>query len=140
VIKSDDLMRQLMADAPAVLNWAVQGCRDYFDLEGLAVPDRIQSEIDAYRREQDSIAQFVEEACQTIEQYRRDHPDAYVVAADFQVSNQDMYKAYKRFCESNAEFLRSHRRLTQNLLERGFKQLNSGGRYWQGIRLIDPNV
>jgi hypothetical protein len=23
--------------------------------------------------------------------------------------------------------------------ERGFKQLNSGGRYWNGIRLIDTN-
>ena len=34
---------------------------------------------------------------------------------------------------------RTYRRLTQNMNERGFKQMNSGGRYWEGIRLIDTN-
>jgi len=134
VIKADDLMAQLMAEAPAVLNWAVTGCRDYLDLDGLDVPAVIQAEIDAYRREQDSIAQFIEERCVTLEQ-ARERVD-YVIASEYQVSNAELYKAYKQFCIDNGEFLRSHRRLTQNMTERGFQQKNSGGRYWEGIKLI----
>ncbi|RDJ93729.1 hypothetical protein B4Q13_19970, partial [Lacticaseibacillus rhamnosus] len=63
----------------------------------------------------------------------------YVIAADYRVSTGDLYKAYNHFCEQNGEYLRSHRRLSQNMLERGFKQLNSGGRYWDGVKLIDGN-
>jgi putative DNA primase/helicase len=137
VIKSDDLMRSLMAESSGILNWAVTGCRDYFDLDGLEVPEIIQAEIAAYRREQDSISQFIEEECETIEQFRQENPDVYVIAADFQVKNADLYKRYKQFCDANGEFLRSHRRLTQNMTERGFTQKNSGGRFWQGIRLIE---
>jgi putative DNA primase/helicase len=138
VIKSDDLMAQLLADAPAILAWAVQGCRDYLDLNGLDVPDIIQTEIDSYRREQDSIAQFIEECCETIEHARVRRPEDYLVPADYRVSNSDLYRAYKRFCEENGEYLRSHRRLTQNMQERGFRQHNSAGRYWDGIRLLNP--
>jgi putative DNA primase/helicase len=137
VIKSDDMMSRLMADASAVLAWAVQGCRDYFEMDGLDVPEIIQREIDAYRREQDSIAQFIEERCETLEQRQLAKPDEYLVPADFQVKNSDLYAAYKEFCTANGEYLRSHRRLTQNMHERGFKQHNSGGRYWEGIRLLD---
>lgn len=136
VIKADDLMAQLMAEAPAILNWAVLGCRDYFELDGLEVPDAIKAEIETYRREQDSIAQFIEERCQTYEQAKIEFENDYIIPADFRVSNTDLYKAYVRFCDENGEFKRTHRRLTQNMNERGFRQMNSGGRYWEGIRLI----
>lgn len=140
VVKSDDLMRSLMADAPAVLAWAVQGCRDYYEADGLDTPPVIQTEIDAYRREQDSIAQFLEERCQTWEQAvaLKEKDDRLVIfESDFQVPNGDLYAAYKKFCEQNGEYLRSHRRLAQNMKERGFQQRNSGGRYWDGIRLTE---
>jgi putative DNA primase/helicase len=135
LIKSDDLMRQLLNEAPAVLAWAVRGCRDYLDQNGLAVPQVIQAEIDAYRKEQDSIGQFIEECCETVEAACRGHPERYFNPADYRVSNADLYRAYKRFCEENGEYLRSHRKLTQNMREKGFRQQNSGGRYWEGVRL-----
>ena len=136
VIKSDDLMAQLMADAPAVLAWAVQGCRDYFESDGLDVPDVIRAEIDAYRKEQDSIAQFIEERCETIEQARAADDRISIYEPDYQVSNKDLYAAYKTFCTENGEYLRSHRRLTQNMIERGFKQGRQSSRYWQGVKLL----
>jgi putative DNA primase/helicase len=137
VIKSDDLMAQLLAEAAGILNWALLGCQDYFDLDGLETPAVIQAEIDAYRREQDSISQFIEERCLTIEQALANNPDAYIIPAEYRVTNKDLYDSYKQFCQDNGEFLRSHRRLTQNMIERGFKQMNSGGRFWEGVRLID---
>jgi putative DNA primase/helicase len=121
------------------LNWAVLGCRDYFDLDGLTVPNVIQSEIDAYRREQDSIAQFIEECCETFDQAKADRPDEYIISTDYRTANTELYRAYKRFCEENGEYLRSHRRLSQNLQERGFRQMKSGGRYWDGIKLLVSN-
>lgn len=138
VIKQDDLIAKLIAEADGIINWAVQGCRDYFEIDGLDVPEIIAGEIASYRREQDSIAQFIEEACQTIEQYQEIRPDE-TAPTGFRVSNSDLYKAYKKFCDANGEYVRSHRRLTQNMHERGFRQINSGsagGRFWEGIRLI----
>jgi hypothetical protein len=67
VIKSDDLMAQLMAEAPAILAWAVQGCRDYLEVNGLDVPPEVIPERSIeFRREQDSIGQFLEERCETL--------------------------------------------------------------------------
>lgn len=138
VVKSDDLMRRLMAEASGVLAWAVQGARDYFELDGLDVPPVIQAEIDAYRFEQDSIAQFISEMCETIDQAREYRPDEYLIAADFQVSNEELFKAYIRYCEKNGEYKRSQKRLTQNMQERGFVQSRTRReRYWQGIRVIE---
>ena len=140
VVKSDDLMRGLMAEAPAILNWAVQGCRDYFDLDGLDTPQIIQDEIAAYKREQDSIAQFIEERCETLEQAEAGQAAGLAgfaySPADYRVKNGDLYEAYKTFCKDAGEYLRSQRRLSQNLKERGFKQIMSGGRYWEGIKLL----
>lgn len=132
-----DIMSKLMADAEAVLLWAVQGCRDYFEADGLDVPDVIQAEIDAYRKEQDSIAQFLEEKCQTRDQAAAISPDRYFTDAEFRVSNGDLYDAYKKFCNENGEYLRSHRRFSQNMAERQFKQMRGSSRYWEGLRLND---
>lgn len=137
VIKSDDLMSRLMADADAVLTWAAIGARDYCDQKSLATPDVIQREIDAYRYEQDSIAQFIDERCQTLDQARQSEPQRYFAESDFQIPNSDLYAAYRKFCEANGEYARSHRRLSQNLRERGFQQIKNNARQWAGIRLLD---
>lgn len=139
IVKADDLMAQLLADAPAILNWAVTGCRDYLDLDSLEVPDVIQAEITKYKFEQDSIAQFIEECCTTLEQARNRVSEDYIIAGDFHVTNADLYKAYKQFCIENGEYQLKHKKLTQNMTERGFNQRNSGGRFWEGIRLSNPN-
>lgn len=138
VIKSDDLMRDLLADSPAILAWAVQGCRDYFEAEGLDVPDVIKAEIAKYKHEQDSIAQFLEERCETYEQAvsGEGEPFLSITAADYQVKNADIYKAYVEFCKENGEYVLSQRRLSQKLIERRFRQVNSGGRKWEGLRVL----
>ena len=131
-----------VTDAPAVLAWAVQGARDYFEMDGLDTPPVIQAEIDAYRKEQDSIAQFLEERCQTIEQareLRERNAGIYFTDNEFEVPNSDLYQAYEKFCRSNGEYQRSHRRFTQNMLERGFKQDRQRSRYWEGLRLIETS-
>lgn len=132
-----DMMRDLMREPAGIIAWAVQGARDYFETDGLDVPAVIQAEIDRYRFEQDSIAQFIEEKCYTIGQARENRPEIFHNDLDFRISNGDLYEAYKKFCNANGEYCFSHRRLSRNMTDRGFKQHNSAGRYWEGIRLID---
>ena len=122
VIKKDTLLKQLLADAPAVLNWAVQGAREYFAMDSLEVPDVIRSEIETYKYEQDSIAQFIDEACD--------------VGLGLTINNAVLYTRYTNFCKDNGEWQRSQRRFTQNLKERGFTQVRTGnGRIWQGLTM-----
>lgn len=137
VVKADDLMSRLLSEVDGVLSWATQGARDYHDLKDLDTPDVIKNEIAMYRHEQDSIAQFIEERCQTLEQARQEAPERYYSESEFQIANSDLYAAYRKFCDANGEYARSHRRLSQNLKERGFSQIKSGNRQWAGIRLVD---
>jgi putative DNA primase/helicase len=77
VVKSDDLMERLMSEAPAILAWAVQGCRDYLEVNGFDTPEVIQKAIEEFRRSQDSIGQFLEERCETLIEARARAPDEY---------------------------------------------------------------
>jgi putative DNA primase/helicase len=130
-------MERLMSEAPAILAWAVQGCRDYLEVNGFDTPEVIQKAIEEFRRSQDSIGQFLEERCETLIEARARAPDEYQNPNEFRVYNADLYRAYKKFCDENGEYSRSHRILSQSMKERGYKQQNSGGRYWEGLRLLD---
>lgn len=121
IIKKDTLLQRLTDGAPAFLNWMITGTQLYLNNNDLQVPASIQSEIDLYKYEQDSIAQFLDEASET--------------GINYSVSNKELYARYKEFCSDNGEELRSHKRLSQNLKERGFEQDKSGARYWNGLRL-----
>jgi len=121
VIKKDTLVAALLDDAPAILKWAVDGVRAYFGQNGLVVPKTIQDEIAAYKYEQDSIAQFIDECCE--------------IGSYHQVDNAKLYRRYKDFCGDNGEYVRSQRRFSQNLKERGFTQTRGASRMWQGIDL-----
>ena len=142
VIPQDQMLARLMAERSGILSWAVQGARDYFE-HGLAVPPVIQAEIDQYKFEQDSIAQFLEECCQTAAQF---HANCEAMPEDrrpvyrereFETANADLYDAYVKFCKSTGEYQRTQRRLSQNMKERGFVQTRQAKRLWHGIRLLE---
>lgn len=140
LIKSDDLLSRLLGEGEGVLAWAVQGVRDYFEIDGLDTPPVIQAEIERYRREQDSILQFIEECCETAADIARDNPTLYVTDDIVTANNSDLYNAYKQFCYENGEHPKSHRRFSLKLYEKGYRQARtrSGPRIWLGLRL-KPN-
>lgn len=136
LIKSDDLLARLLDEGSGILSWAVQGARDYFEVDGLDTPPVIKAEIERYRREQDSILQFIEECCETTDQLRNAFPDDYINDDIVTVTNSALYDAYKRFCYENGEHPKSHRRFSIKLAEKGFIQHRTGiARKWLGIRL-----
>lgn len=54
-----DLPAKLELVADALLTWAVDGRRDYLK-RGLAAPERVKAETQAYRHQEDAITQFLE--------------------------------------------------------------------------------
>ena len=121
VIKRDTLLKNLLDEAPAILAWAVRGTLDYFQQDALHVPKVIQDEIDTYKYEQDSIAQFIDECC--------------LIGDTLSVENGLMYQKYADFCKDNGEYQRTQRRFSQNMKERGIAQTRGSKRYWEGIML-----
>lgn len=125
LIKSDDLMATLMSQSSGILNWAVEGCREYLRLNSLATPPVIQREIDAYRLDQDIFAQFLEENTEQGEYY--------------QAYKTPLYEKFRKFA-MDAGYLRppSHPKFTRRLKEMGYKDdRDHSGRYWLGFRAID---
>ena len=59
-----DLKDKLMEEAPQILGWLIKGAMEYY-AHGLEKTKSIQDITDEYRVEQDTIAQWVEERCDT---------------------------------------------------------------------------
>ncbi|MCK9185085.1 MAG: phage/plasmid primase, P4 family [Candidatus Cloacimonetes bacterium] len=79
------LTQKLEKELPGILNWALEGLKDYRALGGLYPPQEIKDAVKAYRRENDSVRVFVEEVC----------------TFDNKESSVDgplLYTAYKDFC------------------------------------------
>jgi putative DNA primase/helicase len=75
------LKQHLRKANPAVLAWIVQGALDW-QRHGLAPPAAVTHATDAYRDQQDPIADFLDERC-------RLHPDAEATSADLWAAYQD---------------------------------------------------
>jgi putative DNA primase/helicase len=56
------LSQQLQLQADAILAWAVQGWRDY-QSQGLNIPEAVKVATDAYQRDSDAVARFIDECC-----------------------------------------------------------------------------
>lgn len=94
-----------------------------------------ESRVGKLKDEFDSIAQFFESHCERLGQMRIVGQSEHIHSNSYLTLNSDLYEAYKRFCYARFKQPLSHRRLTQYLLRRGFRQRNSGGRYWEGFRI-----
>lgn len=81
-----DLPRKLMAEAPAILKWAVEGALDFLNSGGLHPPREILDATQEYREEEDPIGSFIRNACD-VTGADRDQEKAF-----------DLFCSYERFC------------------------------------------
>ena len=79
-----NLVQKLKKELPGILNWAIEGLKDYHVLGGLYPPKEIQDALKLYRRENDSIKTFIEEVC--------------VFNENESVAGPRLYSTYKEFC------------------------------------------
>ena len=122
------LKHKLIAELPAIMAWATQGCANWLDGAGLdKEPDIMLSAKQEYQTENDIVQRFLDDC----------------TIADFtgKVGASDLYTAYLQWLEINNERVK----LTQkqfgielnNKLER---KRSSAGFYYLGIRLVDRTL
>lgn len=115
------LEAKLLAELPGILNWALDGLREWHCL-GLNPPPSIIAETERYRAENDVIGQWIADRCTTGRQYECLAGAAW---ADWQA-----------WCGINNERQGNQRAFGRRLTERGITRRESNGRvFYVGIGL-----
>jgi putative DNA primase/helicase len=66
--KDKQLAQKLRAEAPGILAWCVRGCLAW-QKDGMEEPDEVRAATEAYRKEQDTIQEFLHDCCVLNEQF-----------------------------------------------------------------------
>jgi putative DNA primase/helicase len=80
------LKEKLLAEAPGILAWAIEGCRQWM-AGGLTAPPEVVAATEQYRQEQDSLAEFVKLKLEV-------GPHAWATVAD-------IYRAYEEWANED---------------------------------------
>jgi putative DNA primase/helicase len=123
-IQDKHLLEKLKAEAPGILNWALEGCL-MWQSQGLDAPEAVVAATADYRNEQDLIGSFLIDCCLL-------DPRLSVTAADFRYT-------YTTWCEDNGEKPLSAKAVGALLRERGCtpNPKVKGQRGWNGIGLVE---
>jgi putative DNA primase/helicase len=120
------LREKLIAEAPGILAWAVQGCLDW-QREGLTEPAGVSTATEGYRAEMDVLGGFIAECCE--------------VSDGLTVTKHALYDAYQKWCEASGEFYVTKTTFGKRMIERGFDSFQAPGKNrpwtWMGIELRD---
>jgi putative DNA primase/helicase len=124
--QDQNLKEALKTELPGILAWAVAGCR-LWQLHGLGLPDEVRAATEAYRSEQDTLGNFLEEYCE--------------VGAGYTALVGQLYDAYKEWCRDGEQKPSSKIVFGRMLGERGFlaKEMGTGNNklvHRLGLRLI----
>jgi len=100
------LLQKLTLELPGILNWALQGCREWQE-HGLKPPAIVSEAVRAYREESDTLGRFISECCE--------------VRQLAQVKSSILFKAYQEFAEAAGERWIPSKDFADEMQRRGFK-------------------
>lgn len=125
-IPFDDLLAMLSEELPGILSWAVRGCLEW-QKTGLQPPQDVTEATSNYRREMDTLGEFLDDCC-TLE-------------AETRVSAGALYSSYREWCDASGHEAMSQTRFGRNLDERGFEKGrdNAGRKIYRRLGLNSPN-
>jgi len=117
-----ELEPKLLKELPGILNWALEGLADYLKV-GLKTPPAVQVATAKYRKENDSLEEFLSECCD--------------IAKLKVCKNTDLYGAYLNFCGMSGLKYLSHPKFSPELSQRpGIESTRTKhGITWTGIDL-----
>lgn len=121
----DQMLRELEAELPGILNWAIAGCLDWLR-HGLGEPPEVRVATADYRDEMDTLGEFLSDCC--------------VLNREARTSSRDLYDAYCQWATDSGERVVPQRRFSVWMENRGkqadFTKVHSReGKCWQGIAL-----
>jgi putative DNA primase/helicase len=121
--KDKSLLDKLKAEAPGILNWALDGCLAW-QKDGLREPEEVIRATDAYRAEQDLLGVFIEECCFV----RKDSKDVKIQASVLLSAYQKWTGDKELTAVKFSKFMegRSYRK------DKG----GDGCKYWLGLGLL----
>jgi putative DNA primase/helicase len=96
----------------------VRGCIDWHH-DGLKIPCSVRAATDEYRTEQDVSGRYMR--------------DIFVPAEHCQIKFSDLYTAMERWCYESGDFKPSKKFVGAWLKDNGYKEKQSGGRWYLGI-------
>jgi putative DNA primase/helicase len=117
------LAENLKEESSGILMWLLTGCLKWQRI-GLGAPDEVLQATDTYRAEMDVLAGFISECC-TVQGFAR-------------APVGELYKEYCEWAERNGEKPLTQRKLTTQLVERGFMSSRGTGGYYylKGIGIL----
>ena len=114
---------KLRDELEGILAWAVRGAFEWYHA-GLCDPEIVREATQAYRSDQDTFGDWIEE-CLTISEH-------------WSETGSVVYKSFKEWCERQGMKPMANNKLANMLKDKGFKSTkNSAGRMeWVGIQVI----
>jgi putative DNA primase/helicase len=117
------LAEKLIAEWPAILRWAVDGCLEWQKV-GLAPPTAVQEATQKYFEAEDSITQWIEQECDT-------KPGIWDKVGD-------LFESWEKFAKAGGDSAGSKKAFTEAMNARGYPSDRKGNertRALNGIRL-----
>ena len=118
------LRERLKNEAPGILNWLIQGCL-LWQAEGLAAPSRIVNEVESYRKDEDTLAEFIEDCTE---------PELMGEG----IQHADLFTKYREWAiGAGLKFILDRKRLAKSMRERGWSDIRTRKAkiHWQGYVL-----
>jgi len=121
-LRDKSIPDRLIKEEPEILSWLVRGCLRW-QRDGLAPPKVILDATKAYQREEDMLADFLEQRC---------HLDP-----KSQISASDIYDAFKEWHSENVskKYTVSQKKFGM-LMKDKFDKVKRGTYFYKGLRLM----
>jgi putative DNA primase/helicase len=107
-----------------ILNWAVEGCREYL-ADGLGYPEEVIQATAEYRAESDLIKRFLDDSC--------------VRAESLQAKARSLYQSFTKWAEETGESKMTETAFGKRMREKGFeKKSTATGNVYLGVGIKSP--
>jgi len=116
------LATKLIPEYPGILAWMVRGSLQYLQ-RGLDPPPVVKEAVQEYQRDEDILADFVDECC--------------VVGEGFQVGATALYDIFERWWKKNVSKNAPKQKRFGSLMGRRFQRKKDGVYKYMGIGLLD---
>jgi putative DNA primase/helicase len=119
--RDTQLQEKLNAEASGILNWLIEGCLAW-QQQGLALPDSMREDTEAYRQEQDVVGRFISEEC--------------LVDEKFTSPKKRTYDCFKEWAEDAGEhYTMTAVEFNEKMLCKFAEGRSNSGRFWKGFKL-----